>query len=220
MIEFHEKDPFPLVGEIIPELYADSKRHAASVDDWLGLAVEKIESRLADPKDGAERWIGRHSSVFLTPYVELRAWLEELKPKEGSTVVDLGAGYGRLGFVLARHFPEVKFLGFELVPERVREGTAALARFKATNASLEEADLSLPSWKPPVADIYFIYDYGSPEAVRKTLEDLKHISNKKGIIVVGRGRGVRDKIEKEHPWLGSVYGPVHRAHYSIYRSFG
>lgn len=224
MWEFNQLDPFPLWPPLQPEQYAAAKRHAAAADAWLGLRVEKVEASIlgpeGGPEDGQERWLDRHPSIFLTPYVEFRAWLELLAPAPGAKIVDLGAGYGRLGFVMARHFPQTQFLGFEIVAERVKEGASALARFPAPNARLEVADLSSPTWSPPLAEIYFIYDYGSDASVSKTLEDLRKVGASQGITVVGRGRRVRDKIEREHPWLGSVHGPRHFAHYSIYRSFG
>jgi ubiquinone/menaquinone biosynthesis C-methylase UbiE len=140
-----------------------------------------------------------------------------LKPKRGETVADLGAGYGRLGFILARHYPDVKFLGLELVPERVREGARALAMFPAPNARLETANLS--SFPIPEANIYFIYDFGARQSILKALDDLRRIAKTTEIRVVGRGRRVRDLIEREHPWLGSVHQPIHGPHYSVYRNF-
>lgn len=217
MIEFDPLNPFPLVV-LTPELYPDAKRHAARVDEWLGLDVEATEARLRVTKDDQERWQDRHSSIWLTPYVELRAWLEEAKPKPGETVVDLGAGYGRLGFVLARHFPLARFLGYELVKERVGQGAGCLKKFGAGNSQLLEADISSPTWHPPPADIFFIYDYGTKAAISKTLSDLRELSKAKKFRVVGRGRAVRDQIEREHPWLGSVNAPIHHGHYSIYRA--
>lgn len=203
---------------LAPEHYAAAKRHAASADAWLGLRVDKVEGALADPRDGQERWVGRHASVFLTPYVELRAWLEALRPQAGDVVVDLGAGYGRLGFVMARHFPQCRFRGYELVPERVAEGAKALQRFPAPSASLEVADISADAWQLPPAAIYFIYDFGSRESIAKVLEKLRERAGAQAIRVVGRGRGVRDQIERAHPWLGSVHEPIHGPHYSVYRS--
>lgn len=212
MLAFNPHDPFPLIE---PD-YPAEKQHSAAVDEWLGLPVKRVEGSLTKADDGQQRWIGFHPSVFLTPYTELRRFLAEIAPAPGETVVDLGAGYGRLGFVLARHYPEVHYHGLELVPERVKEGVAALTRFGATHARLDCADLAAAS--PPPAKFYFIYDYGARAAISKTLADLRAIAAARGIVVVGRGRSVRDLVEREHPWLGAVVDPVHRAHYSIYRS--
>lgn len=215
-IPFDPADPFPL-RELTPELYPAAKRHAAEADVWLGLRVKETEAAIRDPGDGQQRWLGTHPSVFLTPYVELREWCEALRPGRSETVCDLGAGYGRLGFVLARHFPEARFLGLELVPERVKEGSRALGRFGARNASLVQADLK--ACPPPAAEVYFVYDYGTRETIEKTLQDLQAIAASRRIRVVARGRAVRDAVERRHPWLGSVHAPLHRAHYSVYRTF-
>jgi len=217
MIDFDPLNPFPLVA-LSPELYPQAKRHAAIADEWLGLDVEATEARICVPEDNQERWNGRHPSIFLTPYLELRAWLEELQLGPRETVVDLGAGYGRLGFVLAKHFPDCRFLGFELVKERVEQGAKALRKFNARNAELLQADIAASHWSPPSAEIYFIYDYGTRAAIGKTLADLRELSKVRKFRVVGRGRSVRDQIEREHPWLGSVNLPVHHGHYSIYRA--
>jgi hypothetical protein len=133
-------------------------------------------------------------------------------------VVDLGAGYGRLGFVLQRHFPEVEFLGLELVAERVREGQAALQRFGAGNARLVVADLADPAFRVPEAAVYFIYDFGVRAAIAKVLDEMRGIAGRRAITVVGRGRAIRDQIERGHPWLGEVNPPFHRPHFSIYCS--
>ena len=76
------------------------------------------------------------------------------------------------------------------------------------------------SWKLPAGEIYFIYDFGARESIAKVLEKLKDRARTEAFRVIGRGRGIRDQIERNHPWLGSVYEPVHGPHVSIYRNFG
>lgn len=214
MLSFNEADPFPLPPAGIP--YEALKRHAAAADAWLGLRIAETERALAVPADGQERWEHKGAEVFLTPYCEIREILEELSPREGEVVVDLGAGYGRMGFVLARHFPAADFLGYELVPERVSEGSRVLAARKCYRARLMVADLCRIT--PEAAKFYFLYDYGTRAAIEKTLVDLREIAARQEIVVVGRGRAVRDAIERRHPWLGGVQEPRHRPNYSIYRS--
>ena len=117
MLEFREDDPFPLCPPLVPEQYADAKRHSVAVDQWLGLDVDSVEKSLRDPGDGEQRWIATHPSIFLTPYVELRAWLEYLALAPGERVVDLGAApggwtqiaverVGRGGQVVAVDYPD------------------------------------------------------------------------------------------------------------------
>ena len=41
--------------------------------------------------------------------------------KDGDTFVDIGSGYGRVGCVVGVNFPNSRFLGYEIVQERVIE---------------------------------------------------------------------------------------------------
>lgn len=206
-------NPFPFWEE---NSYAEEKEYSAAADAWLGLRISEIEAALPPPREFEQNWASKGADIFLTPYTELRRIAESLSLKAGDTVVDLGAGYGRLGFVLERHFPGVTFVGYELVPERVREGNRVLNAHGCKNAELLTADLT--KIIPVAAPFYFLYDYGTRGAIEKTLGDLRGISAKQGITLVGRGRAVRDAVEKRHPWLGEVVAPEHHAHYSIYRS--
>lgn len=213
-------DPFPLADERLVD-YAAAQEHAAEVDAWLGLRTEEVERSL--PRDalaatGQQLWLDLPVRGLLTPYTELRALMEHLKPAAGSLVVDLGAGYGRLGFVVARHCPGVSFLGYEFVAGRVGEGNRCLEAHGHAGSRLEQADLSSRTFRPVPADVYFLYDYGTREAIEKTLEDLRQVARTQPITVVGRGRASRDAIERRHPWLSQVVAPEHATHASIYRT--
>ena len=204
--------------------YAEAKTHSAWVDERLGIAVEATEAAIARRHagvlraPGVQHWIGLPPETLLTPYTEFRALLERVRPAPGDTVVDLGAGYGRMGFVLHAHFPETRFWGYEVVAERVEEGRLALARHGCARAELFLQDLASPGFELPAARIYFLYDYGSREAIAGTLEDLKRIARTREILVIGRGRAARDAIEREHPWLSQVVPPEHGPNSSIYRT--
>ena len=215
MLEFTPADPFPLPQGAS---YAEAQAHARTVDEWLGMNTEPIEARLAEAGSPTDQqlWIGLPTQSLLTPYTEIRELLERLSLKPDETVVDLGAGYGRMSFVIARHFPGVRFVGYEYVRERVEEANRALAKFGAS--PIEVVDLKDPAFFPIEADYYFLYDYGTRDAIEKTLQDLRVIAQSRAITVIGRGRASRDAIERWHPWLSGVVAPEHFAHYSIYRT--
>ena len=103
-------------------------------------------------------------------------------------------------------------MGPELVPERVREAIRCGAR------GMVCLDLASPDFVLPEAEAYFIYDFGTSAAIERTLAELRGIAARRRITVVGRGRLSRDCIERGHPWLSQVEAPVHRPHYSIYRT--
>lgn len=231
MLVFDPSDPFPLL-EPESHSYPEAQSHSQRVDAWLGLETERVEEELIRKNRAAELpvlsvngdpqqlWTGLPVQALLTPYTEIRTILDQLPLRAGQTVVDLGAGYGRMGFVIDRHFPDVWFVGYELVLERVHEGQRGLKRAGCNNAFLERADLGDPSFVPLAADYYFLYDFGARWAIEKSLDDLKSVAVERAITVVGRGRSSRDAIERNHPWLSQVIPPNHFEHYSIYRSAG
>lgn len=227
MIEFDPNDPFPLVSS---GNYEDEKNHAAKVDAWLGFDVESIERRLRAGGEGTSKepyatsgrprefWLSKSVQTFSTPYTELRAILEEIRPLAGETVVDLGAAYGRMAHVLDRHFPEASFDGYEIVRERQEEGQRVMNLRRLARASIQCRDVTQIDFSTSAASVYFIYDFGSREDVEIAVENLKRAANRKTLTVVARGGRSRDIIEKNHPWLSQVISPIHRAHYTIYRS--
>jgi precorrin-6B methylase 2 len=152
-----------------------------------------------------------------TPYTEIRQILDLLSPKKGSTMVDLGCAYGRMAHVVGHHYSEVNFIGYELIDERVQEGNRVLAEFNYPRCRLETADLSDANFLPPLAEYYFIFDFGSRSAIEKILNDLKTISLQKEITIVARGRGIRNWIYQGHPWLYAIQEPQIFDHFSIFR---
>jgi len=204
------------------------RAHSDQVDAYLGMQIEEVEKKLRS--DGCrlkasgfhektqELWIGLAAKRFLTPYTEIRTILSLLKPEQSTTIVDLGAGYGRMGFVVGRHYPKVKFIGYEYVGERVKESKRCLNRLGHPLVKFKHADLSSMEFQPATADYYFIYDYGTSEAIKKTLVDLKKIAQEKPITVVARGRDSRDFIEEHHLWLTKRALPKSYIYFSIYQS--
>ncbi len=220
MIPFDPENPFPLHAPGSYS-YADAKAHAQSVDSWLGFQITSIEEALKkketlDFEFPQTFWVGLESQAFLTPYLELRTALSLLDPTPQSQVIDLGCGYGRLGHVLGRHYPQVHFTGYEIVSERVTEARRVLEPWNYPFVTIVESDLVRHA--PEAGDIYFIYDYGSKPAIQKTLKDLQNIARHRSIAVVARGRASRFFIQEENPWLSQVQDPKHFETFSIYRS--
>jgi hypothetical protein len=222
-LPFDPADPFGRAAGARPADYRAAQALSEHTDRWLGLETALTEQALSGSdarQPGTQLWIGLPVQAMLTPYSELLQILEDLAPAPGQTVIDLGAGYGRMGFVIARHYPEVHFVGYELAAPRVREGLRCFQNqgLSPSRIQLLHADISAASFTPPSADYYFIYDYGTRDAIQKTLEDLRTLASSRPITVVGRGRATRDTIERRHPWLSQVISPQHRGNYSIYRS--
>lgn len=197
--------------------YAQAKSHAANMDKVLGFRIAETEHKIKVVK-GANYWVGLDQEVLQTPYLEFEEIMECLNLEENSLIVDVGAAYGRLGHVIGKSFPKLKFLGLEAVLERVEEGNRVLKKFDYPNVSLKHADVAIDNFSLPAAEAYFIYDFGCPEHVRKALSDIGEISKLKLVKVVGRGRLSRDLIEHENHWLSQVAPPVHFKNFSIYQT--
>ncbi|WP_413578202.1 methyltransferase [Bdellovibrio sp. HCB290] len=225
-IEFNPQGPFPLIKDD-EHSYQEAQEHSVVVDEWLGFKTAEIEHALlssqdynvqADQNIPVNFWRGLPVQALQTPYTEIRHILDLLKPTEGQHIVDLGCGYGRMAFVVGKHYPNVKFTGYELVAERVNEGNRILRNFDYPLAAIKTQDLTDPRFVPVSADYYFIFDFGSAPAVDKTLEDLKSIALTRSIQVVARGRYIRHRIFQSHPWLSEINEPQVFDHFTIFKS--
>jgi SAM-dependent methyltransferase len=222
-LKFDVENPFPLLTEGAYS-YQEAQEHSVLVDAWLGLTTEEIEKALLKNQPAkkadcdVQAWIGLPVQAMQTPYTEIRTILSLLSPQPNETIIDLGCGYGRMAYVLGRHFPEVHFIGYELVDERVQEGQRILMKFNHPRVILKTQDLFAPEFTPKTADYYFIFDFGSRSAIEKTLEDLKVIARIKPLVVIARGRGVHHWIYQGHPWLYAINEPKVFDHFTIFRS--
>lgn len=220
MIKFDPQDLFPLYS-LDAYTYSEAQAHAAWVDQELGFEISAVEKKIRKEnkcEDQQQNWQHLSPQAFQTPYVELRNIVELLELQPEDHLVDLGCAYGRMGFVIGCHKSQARFTGFELEELRVIEAKRVLLKRGFRNVHFVQGDLSSVSFVIPLANVYFIFDYGSAEAVQKTLEDLRKLAQTQQIKVVARGKLVRFWIHKEHPWLAEVNQAQHFAHFSIYRS--
>jgi hypothetical protein len=218
----NENDPIPLIS---PDAYSylEAKRHARVMDEWIKIQIPQTEALIeANPayrRPESQFWVGLEPQILQTPYVELRMLLEQIRLQPRQKIVDLGAAYSRLAYVVGRYYPESFYEGYEYIPERVDESLRAYERFKFSNIKIQQNDITTNDFEMPLANYYFIYDFGSKSAIEKVMENLSNIADTRPITVIGRGRLIRDIIERQHPWLANVYPPEHFKGYSLYYSF-
>ncbi len=188
-----------------------SKRRISSqIDLDLGFEIKKIEEILKvkalqiAPEthfdqwgpllhDGAQTWVGLDFQILQSSYHDLKVMFDVIKPKPFQKIIDLGAGYGRIGIFLHQFYPLTHFLGIELVEERVKEANRIYDSLYTTNKEMIVGDLGQLT-ELPAGDIYFIYDFGSEEHIKKILELLKTTSG--GILVV-KGRICHNLMMKD-----------------------
>jgi hypothetical protein len=214
-----------------------SRNHSEIIDKFIGFNIAEIENNLflqaraktpqgnlqtwgASIHKGNQTWVGLWHQTLQTPYSELKEICDLLNPTTGSLLLDLGAGYGRLGIVLHALYPGSKFKGYEYVAERVEEGAKILNDLKCTHAELIQVDLTLEDFSLPEADFYFIYDYGTIKHIRQTLKQIELMAGRKKFKVIARGKGVISIIENEHPWLSKVFPVLRQENFNIYSMSG
>lgn len=191
-----------------------TKRHISSqIDLVLGFNIKQIEeklqarARMLVPEShfdqwgptlhgGAQTWIGLDFQILQTTYHDLKTLFEVIRPGPNERIIDLGAGYGRLGIFLHHFYSKTEFLGIELVEERVNEGNRILKGLHSVNKKLISLDLSDLD-ELPEGDIYFIYDFGSVDHIKKILDKLKETPKR---MLVVKGRIARQMMLKDEDY--------------------
>lgn len=218
---FDPLDPFPL---LIPNSvsYALQKKHSEAADSYFGFRIQEVEKKLlalaVDKQKKSAQWIGLPPETLQTPYTELRWMLSVLHLRPGDKVVDLGAGYGRMGLVMQRHYPGCEFLGVEISNLRTEEGNRVFALEHASHAKILLGDAADSAFEIPDARVFFIYDLSVLQTIRSVLDRLKEIARRHPICVIGRGRATRDQIERHEPWLTQIVKPEQFINFTVYRS--
>lgn len=204
--------------------YTSAKEQAAKIDDLLGFECARIEEDLFETHQDSifsssqQFWYGLDLQSMQTPYSEILEMIHFLKPAAGELWLDLGAAYGRMGIVIGFQKPLVRFLGYEFVQERVDEGNRIFKKWKLDQVQMRKEDIASEQFHLEEADLYFLYDFGSRADVYKVLEKLRLIAQTKKIRVIARGRGVKNWILMDFPWLYDIETPVHFLNWSVFRS--
>lgn len=136
-------------------------------------------------------------------YSTVMTALRHLNPKQGVHFIDLGSGYGRLGFVVGLMRPDIHFRGYEYVPHRVQASAEIAKKFMLSNhVSFFVQDLSLSSFKIPPATIYYLYDPFSDETYQHVFRQLIDISRQQKIFIATKGNTRQQLIgiTKQENW--------------------
>lgn len=172
--------------------------HAKNLDKKLGFKIPKIEVKLLQkfraydqPNDisskkqhfnGSEAWIGLHPQALQTPYCDIYEALSVLN-FDIDHIVDIGAGYGRVGIVSSLLYPDAKFTGYEIVKQRQVEGNRIFKKLGISNAYIELENVLQEEFELPEANVYFIYDFSQEEDINKVLKELSLKTYKKFFLI-------------------------------------
>ncbi len=153
--------------------------------------------------EGTERLYEGAGVGVQSGYSTILTALRYLKPTQGSRIIDLGSGYGRVGLVIGLLRPDIDFTGYEYVPHRVDIANAAAKSFHLeSHVHFLAQDLAQKNFQIPEADIYYMYDPFSKETYEYVLAQLLTISKKRKISIATKGNA-RQKLMnlvQRHQW--------------------
>jgi 16S rRNA G527 N7-methylase RsmG len=220
---------FTGLDELHPQVYSQE------LDKLLGFKINKIEQRLlrkykaydksVDDNnrkkhyEGTETWIGLSPRALQTPYSEIHHFLScFMKNYHPSTVVDLGAGYGRVGIVMNALYPKAKFIGYEILEARLREAQRVFEKLELNNCEMRLQNLLDFNFEIPQADIYFIYDFSQSFDLRLILDKFTQKLEGDQFFLIAKGERVRNLINTEYTQFKSPKRFLDNKRWSLYSS--
>jgi SAM-dependent methyltransferase len=150
-----------------------------------------------------ERLYERAGVGVQSGYSTILLALESIDAEKGSKIIDLGSGYGRVGLVCSLLRPDIDFIGYEFVPHRVDISNKACDSLELNESLVFKVqDLSLPEFKIPDADVYYLYDPFTKETYQYVLKQIVEVSKRRKVVIVTKGNA-RDwitQLAEENSW--------------------
>lgn len=151
------------------------------------LDLEYITDEVCAPEQKERLYEGAGLGVQ-SSYATILLALRYLNLKKGSIFVDLGSGYGRLGFVLGLLRPDIQFKGYEFMNERVLRSNQICSQLKIEkHVEFLTQDLSQVDFKIPKAHFYYIFDSFTDATYEHIIQQLQTIAEQQNIIVITKG---------------------------------
>jgi len=176
------------------DLHFSMYRTFDGLDEVFNLNYQADLNMKVEPQQTERLYEGAGVGVQ-SGYSTVMTALRHLNPKNGVRFVDLGSGYGRVGFVIGLMRPDIDFKGYEYVPHRVKISAEMTKNFALSNhVNFFVQDLSLSSFRIPAADIYYLYDPFSEETYQHVLGQLIEISRQQKIFIATKGNTRRQLI--------------------------
>lgn len=210
----------------------DAKKYSGEVDKTLGFKISKVEQMLLKKYrayykleeegrnkkhfSGTQTWIGLSPLTLQTPYNEIAEFLGLFLNNKPTTVVDLGAGYGRVGIVTNALYPKAKFIGYEILQERIDEARRIFELHGLQNCSMVLENILDPDFEIPEADIYFIYDFSEPKDLLVLMHKLLAKKRDRNFFIIAKGEGLKSLIRSHFPMLLQGKGFYIRKEWSIF----
>jgi len=208
--------------------------HAKNLDKKIGFKIPKIEVKLlqkyraydqvTDESNrkqhykGTQTWIGLHPQVLQTPYCDIHDALELLKDFNIERVVDIGAGYGRVGIVMNALFPDSEFIGYEILSKRKEEADRIYDSLMLSNCEVRLQDVLNEDFELPKAQVYFIYDFSEKGDIEKILNQMIERRNEHNFFLITKGDRMDELLEKKYKKFWKANGFLDLGDLRIYSS--
>ena len=158
-----------------------SKYSDNEIDSLLGINPKQVENELTDGTP--ETYIGKGllPEALFTSYKDCYQILSSLQIRPGETLIDLGAGIGRMAITAALFFPHLKVRSIEIVRERLDQGIKVYKKLGLPidgfiNERFENVDLQIPQY-------IFLY-LPTDSSLKKVMNALKKIDAPLTIIAI------------------------------------
>lgn len=176
-----QQSPSVRYSELVRGLYATAAKspqvlysYAPVIDRILDRKKRRVESKIRDHEQGQPEWrehafhywMGDRGNVFAM--FALAHMLDKTKGR----FVDIGSGMGDPSLILAPLFPEMEFVGFELVDLKVNAANAMANELGLGNVVFFEQNLGDPNFKLPAADYYYFFNPVTESVSKKVAKDI------------------------------------------------
>lgn len=168
---------------------SDSNFHYRTFDPLdLLFGIKYVDEDMALAGGSGERLYFSAGVGVQTGYSNLFESIDRMSLKPGHRVIDLGSGYGRLGYLLGYLFSDVTFTGYEFVLDRVQDGNANLTHLGlSSRIQFLQQDLSSDQFRLPWANVYYMYDPFTPATYEKVLAQLVENSRLGAFKIITKG---------------------------------
>ncbi|MFA5926624.1 MAG: class I SAM-dependent methyltransferase [Patescibacteria group bacterium] len=170
------------------------------LDRILGIKSNTIESKIRQ-RSLSQKYGFEQFTYQGTPYGYIRELLQVTKPGSDDIFYDLGSGYGRLPLYGAIT-TEAKYIGVEIVAERIRMCQQIKSRFKLSNVEFIQDNVLNVDYAD--GTIFFLFNPFAEPTLERVGRELEQIAKRKKITIATWG-GNSDDYFWQQSWLESAY---------------
>lgn len=180
----------------------------------------KAEMQSLDTDETLERIYQGSGVGVQSSYNTIIMALNFLRLPQNARLTDLGSGYGRVGLVITLLRPDIKFIGYEFVSNRVDLANSAVKKLGIEKQLFYHQDLSSPEFKIPDAEVYYLFDPFTQETYTHVIAQLNQVAAQRKIMIVTKGNAREQftAINEKKNW--SAPQVLNYANFCLFRSRG